>query len=271
MQLVDHDVPTVLGRLRVRVGGGGPAVLLWPSLLTDGLLWRSQAALLADRHTVLLVDPPGHGASEPLTGGFTLTDCATALRQVLDHLDHEVAHVLGASWGGMVGGTFAALNPDRVGSCVLLNATATAAGRRQRLQIATLLRSARLLGGLHPPLTGQVVSAFLGPTSLRERPDAVRYVREAAQRVDMASVSWAVRSVVVDRPDQRRLFTAISTPVLVVAGAEDSTFPPAEGRALADAVPGAEFVIVDGAAHLLPVEVPGRVDELVGEFLRRTV
>lgn len=265
--LVDHEVPTVLGRIRVRTDGDGPAMLMWPSLLMDGDLWAAQAAHFADRFTVLVVDPPGHGGSEPLTGGFTFEECATVIEQVLDQFGVPRAHVLGNSWGGMVGGTFAALHPDRVGVSVLMNATASAAGRRQQIEYAAMLRAARLLGGIKPPLTRSVLRAFLGPTTLRARPDVVRAVRTALLRVDVDSASWAVRSVVPERPDQRELFADIRTPVLVVAGDEDATFPVSETRSMAEAIPGAGFVVIDGAAHLAALEVPYQVNALVDDFL----
>ena len=54
----------------------------------------------------------------------------------------ERAHFVGNSWGGMIGGTFAAAYPDRVGSAVLMNCTASAAGARQKLEYGFLLRMA---------------------------------------------------------------------------------------------------------------------------------
>ena len=266
--LVDHDVPTVLGRIRVRADGDGPAMLMWPSLLMDGNLWAAQAAHFADRYTVLVVDPPGHGSSEPLTRGFTFDECATVIEQILDHFGMPRAHILGNSWGGMIGGTFAALHPDRVGVAVLMNATASTAGRYQQIEYAAMLQAARLLGGVKPPLTRSVLKAFLGPTTFRTRRNVVRTVRGSLSRVDMASAAWAVRSVVPDRPDQRELFGRIRTPVLVVAGAEDATFPVAETRVMADAIPDSSFVVIDGAAHLAALEVPDQVNALVDEFLR---
>jgi len=267
--LVDHDVPTVLGRIRVRTDGDGPAMLMWPSLLMDGDLWAAQAAHFADRFTVLVVDPPGHGASEALTRGFTFEECATVIEQVLDHFGVTRAHVLGNSWGGMIGGTFAALHPDRIGVAVLMNATASTAGRYQRIEYAAMLRAARLLHGIKPPLTRSVLKAFLGPTTLRTRHDVVRAVRTSLSHVDMASATWAVRSVVPQRPDQRELFAGISTPVLVIAGDEDATFPVAENRAMAESIPGADFVVIDGAAHLAALEVPDQVNALVDDYVAR--
>nr|WP_029117927.1 alpha/beta fold hydrolase [Mycobacterium sp. URHB0044] len=262
-------VDTALGRISVRTGGTGDAILFWPSLLMTGDMWRAQAAHFAARHRVVLIDPPGHGASQPLTDLFTFEECARTIVDLLDGLGIDRAHFVGNSWGGMIGGTFAALHPDRVGKAVLMNCTASAAGARQKLEYGFLLRMAGWLGGFRPPLTRSVLKAFLGPTTFRERPDVVAYVRDVAAAVDVESSKWAVRSVVPRRPDQRALLARVQAPVLVVAGIEDATFPNAETKAMADAIPGASFVVLDGVAHLAGLENPPLVNELVDDFLAR--
>jgi 3-oxoadipate enol-lactonase len=147
-----------------------------------------------------------------------------------------------------------------------MNCTASPAGVRQKLQFGSLLRMAKLIGGIRPPLTRSVLKAFLGPTTFRERPDVVAFVRDTVQAVDL-SCAWAVKSVVPARPDQRRLLSRVTTPVLVVAGAEDATFPVAETKAMADAIPGAEFEVLAGVAHLAALENPPLVNRLVDEFV----
>jgi len=82
-------------------------------------------------------------------------------------------------------------------------------------------------------------------------------------------VSYAIRSVVPMRPDQTDLFATIRTPVLVVAGREDATFPLPEVRRMADAIPDARFQVLDGAAHLVALEVPDVVNKLAEEFIDR--
>lgn len=159
--------------------------------------------LLRGRYRVILVDPPGHGGSERLSATFTFDECARSIADVLDALGVTRAHIVGNSWGGMIGATFAAAYPDRVGAAVLMNCTASAAGGRQRLEYAALLRIARLLGRIRPPLTRSVLKAFLGPTTFTTRPEVVEFVRAAVHSVDIGSAAWAVRSVVPLRPDQR--------------------------------------------------------------------
>jgi 3-oxoadipate enol-lactonase len=266
-QLREQTVDTVLGRVRVQVGGTGAPILFWPSLLMTGEMWHGVADDLVARSQVVLVDPPGQGGSQPLTGMFSFGDCVRCVVDILDGLGLDRAHFVGNSWGGMIGGTFAASYPDRIGRAVLMNATAGRAGVRQKVQFAILLRLAQWHGEIGPVLTRSVLKAFLGPTTFRERPDVVAHVRLAMKSVDIPSVSWAVKSVVPARPDQRALFADISTPVLVVAGAEDVTFPPPEAIAMAEAIPNSSIRVLDGVAHLAGLENPKLVSALVDEFL----
>ncbi|BBY39546.1 putative hydrolase, alpha/beta fold protein [Mycobacterium mantenii] len=267
-RLATRFVDTVLGTLRVQVSTGtGPAILIWPSLLMTGDLWSGQAAHFGDSHRLVLIDPPGHGGSAPLHAMFSFTDCARCVVDLLDGLAIDTAHFVGNSWGGMIGGTFAALYPDRLNRAVLMNCTASKAGVAQKVQYAVLVRLATALGGIRPPLTHSAVRAFLGPTTLRTRPDVVDTVRNNVQTVDTDSVRWAVRSVVSARPDQHALLGRVTAPVLVVAGAEDATFPVAETRAMADSIRGASFTVLDGVAHLAALEDPGRVNALLDTFL----
>ncbi|MFI5730782.1 alpha/beta fold hydrolase [Kribbella sp. NPDC051587] len=263
----DRYVETVLGRIRLRVGGSGEAMLFWPSLLMDGTLWAGQAAHFLDRYQVVLVDPPGHGGSSDLAGPFSFEQCAEVVRAIIDALGIDKVHVIGNSWGGMIGGTFAAIHPDRIGLAVLMNATASPSNTRQKLEYGVLTGAARLLGGIRGPLVGPVVDAFLGPTAKHEKPEVVATVKQLAQQVNVKSGMHAVTSVVPRRPDQRSLFGQIRTPVLVVAGAEDATFPVAETEAMADSIPGARFVVLEQSAHLAALESPTEVNALIDDFL----
>ena len=268
-QLREQTVDTVLGTVRLQVGGSGAPIMFWPSLLMTGDMWHGVADDLVARSQVILVDPPGHGRSQPLTGMFTFDDCARCVVDILDGLGIDRAHFVGNSWGGMIGGTFAATYPDRIGRAVLMNCTAGRASVRQKVRYAMLLRLAQWQGEIGPTLIRSVLKAFLGPTTFRERPDVVAQVRSAVKSIDVASVSWAVKSVVPARPDQRVLLAGVTTPVLVVAGAEDATFPPRDAIAMADAIPNSSIRVLDKVAHLAGLEDPALVSTLIDQFLFR--
>ena len=266
-QLHERTVDTALGRVRVQIGGSGSPIVFWPSLLMTGDMWHGVADNLVARRQVILVDPPGQGGSQPLTQMFTFAECARCVVDILDGLGIDRAHFVGNSWGGMIGATFAATYPERIGRAVLMNCTAGKANLRQKVQFAILLRMARWQGEIGPSLIRPVLKAFLGPTTFRERPDVVAHVRAAVSDVNIGSASWAVKSVVSARPDQRALLAGISTPVLVVGGVEDVTFQPREAIEMADAIPGSLVRVLDGVAHLAGLEDPTLVSGLVEDFL----
>jgi 3-oxoadipate enol-lactonase len=266
-QLGKQTVDTVLGRIRLQVGGIGEPIVFWPSLLMTGDMWWGVADELIARRQVILVDPPGQGGSQPLNDFFSFDDCARCVADILDGLGLERAHFVGNSWGGMIGATFAATYSERVGRAVLMNCTAGRAGLAQKVQFGVLLALAKRMGGIGPMLIRPVLKAFLGPTTLRERPEVVAHVTDSVKAVDIASASWAVNSVVVRRPDQRALLGSIRTPVLVIGGAEDATFPPRDAIDMAKAIPDASLRVLDGVAHLAGLENPPLVSALVEEFL----
>ena len=200
---------------------------------------------------------------------FDFADCARCIVDILDALGEQRTHFVGNSWGGMIGGTFAATYPDRIGSAVLMNCTASPAGTRQKIEYGFLLRMAKLLGGVRPPLTRSVLKAFLGPTTFSTRPGVVAFVRDTVQAVDIDSVSWAVKSVVPARPDQRSLFAKISTPVLVVAGSGGRDVPAARDHRNGRGDTGAAIAVLEGVAHLAGLENPPLVNKLIEEFVFR--
>lgn len=268
-QLEQQDIPTCLGRLRVRSCGRGVPMLFWSSLLMSGRMWSAQAEHFSENYRVILVDPPGHGDSQPLTKNFSFEECARCIVEVLDALGIDRTHYVGNSWGGMIGATFLASYPERASAAVLMNCTASPAGLRHRIEFPMLAKVIRLLGGIRGPLVGPVIRAFIGPTSERERPEVIAQIRQALKYCDIDSIAWAVNSVVPERPDQLALMKDIRTPVLVVAGEEDRTFAVAETRLMANEIPTAEFVVMRRTAHLAALENPQEVNALIDGFWAR--
>lgn len=235
----------------------------------DGDMWTGVTEHLRSTLQVILIDPPGQGGSELLKRRFHLNESAECIPAVLDALAITRAHYVGNSWGGMIGGAFAARHPERVGAAILMNATAAPAGFRQKLEYMSLIYMVRMRGKVPPSLYPRAVKGFLGPTAERDQPELADYIKNVFSRLEAPSIAYAIESVVPRRPNQAPLFASIRTPVCVVAGDEDRTFPVAETRAMADAIPGAEFVCMPGVAHLAGLEQPLRVATLIRDFVGR--
>jgi len=267
--LATQDIVTCLGRLRVRSIGQGDAIVFWSSLLMSGRMWMAQVRYFSNRYRVILIDPPGHGDSEKLTRGFTFSECAQCVVEVLDELGVEKTHFIGNSWGGMIGGTFAAMYPDRVGAAVLMNCTGSPAGLRQRVEFPLLAGLIRLFGGFRGFTLNAATRAFVGPTVEHEKPNVIAHIHKALKACNVDSIAWAVASVVPSRPNQLSLLAAVRSSVLVIAGKEDRTFAVDETREMARAIPGAKFVMMERTAHLAALESPAEVNRLIDRFLKK--
>ena len=280
MQTTEHQrvailrkqrIATLLGEINVHVVGNGPAMVCWPSLLMTGQMWRGQVDHFASGHRIVLIDPPGHGESDPLNRRFTLEECALCLTHILDQLEIEDCVLLGNSWGGMMGGVFVALYPSRARAAVLMNCTASVAGWRQKMEFLLMTSMLRRRRTVPKSIVSRAVKAFAGATSERTRPEVVEFIRSTVAAARADSVCWAIDSIVPYRAEHRALLGAIRKPVLVVAGEEDRTFPVAETRAMAEAIPGGLFKVLPKVGHLAALEGPQAVNAAIDEFLGKVV
>jgi pimeloyl-ACP methyl ester carboxylesterase len=94
--------------------------------------------------------------------------------------------------------------------------------------------------------------------------DAQRAIQQGNGRT-MAAVAGAGMS----DPTLLGRLTAVTAPTLVVWGASDRVVTPAYGRALAAAVPGAEFAEIEAAGHLPHLEAPAATWAAIDRFLAR--
>ncbi len=267
-------VSTRLGRWFYREHGkpareGAPAIVLWPSFLCDGSMWDAQVGPLSELGRVLCFDGPGHGKSE-LPPPFSLDDNTRALLDACDALGVDKLVLVGLSWGGMVGMRLALLAPDRVKGLVLLDTSAQAERKRDRVKyraLASLFRRA----GMPPWLVErQVAPKMFGRTTLATHPEMSARLSRDVNGFSREGVYRASKAI-FRRPDVTAEIAAIRAPTLVLCGEEDVATPPARSRLIADRIPGARLEMVPGAGHLSALEQPDRVNAVLVPFVREAI
>lgn len=250
-------------RLAVRVRGQGPPVLFVHGFPLDHTMWTHQLAAL-DGWRRIAPDLRGAGDSDVPSDDYAMGRYAEDLRAVCDGLDVAGVVCCGFSMGGYVLFEFLRRHGSRVRGVVLCDTRPepdTVEGQRARDEHIALVSR----GGV-AALADRVVPKLLGATTRAGRPELVEQVRGMALRQSAAGLVGALRAM-RDRPDSTPLLSGITVPALVVHGAEDEVAPPAIGRAMAARIPGAQYVEVEGAGHLAPLEQPERVTRALREFL----
>ncbi|MGM1065227.1 3-oxoadipate enol-lactonase [Saccharothrix sp. Mg75] len=229
----------------------GPVVVLGPALGTTTALWEPQLPALEARFRVLRYDHRGHGGSPSRPGPCRVDDLAEDVLELLDALDLPRVSYCGVSLGGMVGMWLAGHAPERVERLVLCCTAAAFTSSRPWLDRAAVVRASGTAS-----LAPAVVRRWFTPAFRAARPDVAPAFEAGLAAVD--DEGYAACCEALAALDLRSVLPAIEAPTAVVAGAHDEATPPSCGRAIADAVPGASFHVVDGA-HLANVEAADEV------------
>jgi len=244
-----------------------PAVVLWPSLLCDGGMWRGQIEPLAALGRVVVFDGPGHGKSES-PPPFTLEENADALVDAFRELGIERAVMVGLSWGGMLGMRLALQHPTRVQALALLDTSAEAEEPARALKYRLLVAFGRYFGVPRRLADAQIVPLMLSEGARRQQPElASRLIRDA-NGFPREGAARATLAVVVRRTDILGRIAAIRAPTLILCGTEDRSTEPVHSQRIADRIPGARLVLVAGAGHLSALEQPAKVNEVLVPFVR---
>jgi pimeloyl-ACP methyl ester carboxylesterase len=166
--------------------------------------------------------------------------------------------------GGYVAFRLAARHPQRLSGLVLMDTRAAAdtpeGAERRRAAIATIAGGGRntFLGGFLPLL--------VGPSTRGRQPEVMDRLRSMAAGIPDHVLTGCLEGMMT-RPDSRDLLGGLDLPALVIVGAEDEVTPPAEARALADALPQGRLCVVPGAGHTPSWEQPEIVGEAIARFL----
>ena len=248
-------VPTSLGRLNVaQTGGSGPPVVLWHSLWVDSRSWGPLVNLLGAQRRVVMIDGPGYGRSDPIHHDFTLEACARAAAEVLDYLGITVpVDWVGNAWGGHVGITLAADQPDRVRSLVTIAAPLLPVGARQRWTQTYPLALLYHLTGPNRLITTALFDALLGSAAITAYPDRAADIIDAFTKADRGSIRRTIRFM-----HRWRSLTdtvpRVTAPTLFLTGdLDDQHWRPADAQAAANTMPNAQVVTLTGAGHVGPL------------------
>ncbi|HXS47976.1 MAG TPA: alpha/beta fold hydrolase [Solirubrobacterales bacterium] len=271
---------TVHGRAISYVEAGeGPVLLLIHGMAGHCDNWREVVEPLSSRHTVIAPDLPGHGASAPGAGDYSIGALAAGLRDLLLALGHQRATLVGHSLGGGIAMQLAYQFPEMVERMVLVSSGGLGP------EVSPVLRAAALPGAdLFISVTagaGQRVGSVLGrglsAIGLRPSADVAEVARGYASLEDparRAAFLDTLRAVVGTRGQRvgaaDRLYLAEAVPLLIVWGARDSIIPVRHGEDAHRAIPGSRLEIFEDVGHMPQLEAPGRFIAVLERFLRET-
>jgi pimeloyl-ACP methyl ester carboxylesterase len=276
-----HDVQLERGvRLSTLTMGAGRDILLLHGLGgTKASLFEIAAALSRD-YRVHAIDMPGFGSSsKPPRAPYTPEWFARTVLEFMDMLGIERAHLVGNSMGGRIALEVALREPGRVRALGLL-CPAVAFIRRDLHPL--LVRLARPEFGLLPHRfrRSAVAAQFWGMFADRDLvdPSVAEVAVDEFQRIyGSAGARYAflaaARGIYLDRAFGRGGFyprlAELIAPALFVWGSHDRLVPAAFKPHVANWLPAAEQIVLEGCGHVPQIERPEQTNALMQRFFAR--
>jgi 3-oxoadipate enol-lactonase len=238
---------------------GAPLLVLSNSLGAETSMWNAQVPEFSLHFRVLRYDNRGHGQSTPPKGPYTLEDVANDAALLLAHLGESSVHFCGLSLGGMVGMWLAAHHPGLIAKLVLCN-TSALLGPRENWDT----RIAAVKQGGMQAIVKATMERWFTEGFRSGSPGVIAAVEQSFLAVSVEGYTGccaAIRDM-----DQRETISQIKAETLVISGTYDPATPPAMGRFIAEAIPGARYVELP-TAHLSNIEAESEFNGVVSQFL----
>jgi pimeloyl-ACP methyl ester carboxylesterase len=244
-----------------------PTIVFGHGLLFSGWMFAAQIEALRSTYRCVAIDWRGQGASPAAEDGrYDMDTLYTDALALIDQLGVGPVHFVGLSMGGFVGQRIAARNPDRLRSLTLIDTSPDKEEPFAAVQDIGLSLVYRFLG--IRPVTRPVLKIMLGPafrTDPKNRPTIDEWLRQLDSS-DRRGMIGAIRSVALRKAIRPEL-GAVTTPTLVICGADDVPTPVKKSRAIVAAIKGARLEIVQNAGHSSTVEQPEVLAGLIGSFV----
>jgi 3-oxoadipate enol-lactonase len=264
--IVTRRIPT--GRLTMNVveAGSGPCVLLLHGLGWDHSLWNPTVARLSAHYRVVAVDTRGHGGTDKPDGPYDIGMFTRDYAALADALDLRDICVVGFSQGGMIAQSLALLRPDLVRALMLIS-TSCKSHPSMRENMEARIAAMEAAG---PEAAAQIAAeSIFSPAWRAANPGELARFIAWRSAMPTAPLNAATRSLY--GLDLSGDLPRIDVPTLVVAGADDVLTRPQGMEDIAALIPGAQFRQVPHTGHMIPVEQPQALSELLDAFVAQHV
>ena len=250
-----EEIQVAGGRVQYLQGGSGDNVLvLHHSTGNPG--WMPFFDQLASSFAVRVPDLPGYGQSERPEWARDPRDIAILLNQLLDKQGLDPISIVGLGFGGWLAAEMTTMNQGRISNLVLVGAPGIQPDEGEILDQMLVDYHEYVQAGFHDEAK---YAAEFGEDPAPEIRELWDFSREMTARL-----SWKPYMFNRRLPN---LLREVQTPTLLVWGDDDRVVPISTARAYEQALPNARLELVEDCGHLVDIEQPARLAELVRAHL----
>jgi len=247
------------------IGQGEPLVMI-RGVGSNVDHWYEQIPVLSKKYQLLVFDNRGIARSSDPGGSFSNRDMAADTVALMEAVGIKKAHLLGYSMGGMIAQEIALAYPEKVNGLILV---ATDCGISLRIKAKP--EFSRLFSEMIRLGTNEAKKAAAGclfaKQTFETRPDIIERYAEVSMRFPASQKILGRQWAAITQHDACDRLPNISAPTLAITGSEDELIPPENTTVMAERIPVAQMIFIDGGGHLFLIEQPEAFNEAVIGFL----
>lgn len=242
------------GGIAAIVAGDGPTVMMLHGVGLRAEAWNAQIDALSSRFRVIAPDMPGHGESMEVTASMRLQGYTDALAELLD----DPALVIGHSMGAMIALDMAVRYPQKLRGVAALNAIY----KRTAEATAAVRARAESLDGYTVADPEGTLRRWFGEDQSPERSACAEWLKEVSPAGYKAAYNVFANS---NGPEEAAL-AGLACPALFMTGRNEPNSTPQMSLSMAGIAPQGRAIIVEDAAHMMPMTHPAAVNTALLAF-----
>ena len=225
--------------------GSGPAVILLHGGLGHSGNWGFQVpALLENGYRVIVIDSRGHGRSTRDEKPYSYELMATDVVAVMDTLQLQKAALVGWSDGACIALVLASKSPERVEGVFFFACNTDPSGTKE-IEFTPILKRC----------INRHVKDY---QQLSSTPDQFDEFSNAVGLMQRTQPNYSAEDL-----------AQIHVPVAIVQSEHDEFIKREHAEYLAQSIPGAEYIFLQGVSHFAPLQRPAQFNNTVFGFLNK--
>jgi 3-oxoadipate enol-lactonase len=248
--------------LHYEVEGEGPPLVLIMGLGGNRLGMAPAVPMLSDAYRCITFDNRGTGESDTPPGPYTIDAMADDVAGLIEHLDLGPVKAVGWSLGGCVVQSLLIHHADKLDAAVLLS-TLPAYTEVQHAWLDGIL-ALREAGADPLVLNTALLPWAFTPYTLLDHAKARELLElMGSDPMPTSNEGYAAQAHAIRTYDSRPDLPSVTTPTLVLVGAEDVLTPPSQSIEIHEGIPGSKLLVLPRGSHGMLLEF---MDVVIGEI-----
>lgn len=230
----------------------------------DHKMWDNQVNELGKNYYCVTYDIKGLGRSSPSDGQFTIESFVDDLEKIIDELDLDKPILCGLSMGGYISLRAVERMENKFSGLILCDTKSSADDDAGKLKRAAGIKAINDEGT--DKFVEQFVRNCFAEKFIKEKETEYLDVLNRSKQNSAVGLKGCLLAMAA-RTDTTDYLPKISIPTLIICGKEDKLTPSNVMKTMAEQIKNSNFVLIENAGHMTPIEKPAEVNKAMKEFL----